>query len=122
MVRNALWARVDAVARDDLDALMAMERAAADRTDPPAEVVMKRSTWDEALEEYYTEHDSVGLDADARSPKMLATRDEGRVRHVVQTLADPAGHHDWVIEAEIDLDATDEVGELVLMTTAMRRL
>nr|WP_036489197.1 DEAD/DEAH box helicase [Nocardioides sp. Iso805N] len=122
MVRNAMWARVDAVARDDLDALMAMERAAADRTDPPAEIVMKRSVWDEALEEYYTEHGSVGLDADARGPKMLAARDEGRIRHLTQTLADPAGHHDWVIEAEVDLDATDEVGELVLRTIAMRRL
>ena len=83
---------------------------------------MTRSAWDEALEEYYTEHGSVGLDADARSPKMLATYDEGRVRHVTQTLADPAGHHDWVIEADLDLGATDEVGELVLLATAMRRL
>ncbi|HVX54319.1 DUF3516 domain-containing protein, partial [Nocardioides sp.] len=43
-------------------------------------------------------------------------------RHVTQTLADPAGHHDWVIEAQVDLDATDEAGELVLRATAMRRL
>ncbi len=35
-------------------------------------------------------------------------------------LADPAGHHDWVIEAEVDRDASDELGELVLTTTAMR--
>ena len=39
-----------------------------------------------------------------------------------QTIADPAGHRDWVIEAEVDLDASDEVGELVISTTAMRRL
>jgi len=122
MIRNAMWARVDAVARDDLDALVALERAAAERTDPPAEIEMTRAAWDEALEEYYSEHGSVGLDADARSPRMLTTRDEGRVRHVVQTLGDPAGHHDWVIEARIDLDATDRVGELVLLTAAMRRL
>lgn len=126
MVRNAMWARVDAVSRDDLDALVALERAAAERTDPPAEIAMTRQAWDEALEEYYTEHRSVGLGADARSPKMLsmhdAGHDEGRVRHVTQTLADPAGHHDWVIEAEIDLAATDEVGELVMLATAMRRL
>jgi superfamily II RNA helicase len=122
MIRNAMWARVDAIARDDLDALVALERAAADRTDPPAEIVMTRSAWDEALEEYFTEHDDVRLDADARSPRMLATVDEGRVRHVTQTLSDPAGHHDWVVEADIDLDATDEVGELVMLATAMRRL
>ena len=35
---------------------------------------------------------------------------------------DPEGHHDWVIEAVVDLDASDEAGELVLATTAMHRL
>jgi superfamily II RNA helicase len=122
MIRNAMWARVEAVSRDDLATLVALEEAAAARIDPPGEVVMTRSAWDEALEEYYAEHGSVGLDADARSPRMLAGRDEGRTRHLTQTLADPAGHHDWVIEADVDLDATDEVGELVLRATAMRRL
>ena len=43
MVRNAMWARVDLVARDDLDGLMRLERAAAERTDPPRAVVMGRS-------------------------------------------------------------------------------
>jgi hypothetical protein len=46
----------------------------------------------------------------------------GRRWPVRQTLADPAGHHDWVIEAEVDAEASDELGELVLTTTAMRRL
>jgi hypothetical protein len=41
---------------------------------------------------------------------------------VRQTLQDPAGDRDWVVEAELDLDLTDEVGEPVLLTTALRRL
>ena len=45
-----------------------------------------------------------------------------RLRDVRQTLHDPAGHHDWVIEAVVDCDASDEAGELVLACTAMRRL
>jgi hypothetical protein len=45
-----------------------------------------------------------------------------RVRRVVQTLADPAGHRDWVIEGVVDCDASDAVGELVLAATALRRL
>ena len=69
MIRNAMWRRVELVARDDLDGLMALERAAADRTDPPGEVVMTRSRWDEAIEAYYQEHDRVDLDADARGPR-----------------------------------------------------
>ena len=56
MIRNAMFARVNACARDDLDALMRLERAAADRVEPPREVVMTRSRWDEGLEAYYAEH------------------------------------------------------------------
>ena len=136
MVRNAMWARVDAVSRDDLDTLVALERAAADRVEPARSVVMGRSVWDEALEEYYAEHDSVGISADARSPKLLAwtaergvpagvadeDAPEARLWRIAQTIDDPAGDHDWVIEAVADLDASDEAGELVLATVAMRRL
>ena len=48
---------------------MALERAAADRTDPPREVVMTRSAWDAAIEEYYAEHDR-----SARTPTPAARR------------------------------------------------
>ncbi|WP_395657854.1 DEAD/DEAH box helicase [Nocardioides sp.] len=122
MIRNAMFRRVELVARDDLDGLMAIERSAADRTDPPGEVLMTRSAWDAAIEDYYAEHDRVLLDADARGPALLAVAATGRTWRVTQTLHDPAGHHDWVVEAEVDLDASDEAGELVLRTTAMRRL
>jgi superfamily II DNA/RNA helicase len=134
MVRNAMWRRVELVARDDLDGLMRLERAAADRVDPPREVVMTRSAWDAALEEYYAEHDEVLLDADARGPHLLqvvpvagvpaGAEDEvsARLWRVIQTIADPDGHRDWVIEALADLDASDATGELVLATVAMRNL
>jgi hypothetical protein len=138
MVRNAMWRRVDLVARDDLTGLMALERAAADRTEPAREVVMGRSAWDAAIELYYADHDTVLTDGDARSPKLLSIEpatgvpagleDDGdeplavRLWKLTQTLHDPAGDHDWVIEATADLDATDAAGELVLATTAFRRL
>lgn len=126
MLRNAMWRRIELVARDDLDGLMALERAAADRTDPPREVVMTRSAWDGAIENYYAEHDRLLTDADARNPALLAltpaTEDGVRLLRLRQTLHDPEGHHDWIIEAVADLDATDVAGELVLTTTAFRRL
>jgi hypothetical protein len=135
MVRNAMWARVEAFARDDLDTLVRLERAAADRTDPPREVAVGRSVWDAALEDYYGDHDTVLTDADARGPDLLVVGEERtgepvgaeegttvRVRDVRQTIHDPAGDHDWVIEAVVDCDATDEAGELVLATRAVRRL
>ncbi len=135
MIRNALFARVQHVARDDLDALVRLEREAADRVEPPREVVMGRSAWDTALEEYFTEHDTVGTAGEARGPSYLHLGAEepgepvgapegttARVRRVAQTLADPADHRDWVIEAVVDCDASDEAGELVLASAAMRRL
>ena len=122
MIRNAMFRRVQLVARDDLDGLMALERAAADRSDPPAEVVMTRSVWDAGIEGYYAEHEEVLLDGDARGPDLLRIVKAGRSWPVTQTLHDPAGHHDWVIEALVDVDASDEAGELVLVTQAFRRL
>jgi hypothetical protein len=135
MVRNAMFARVSAAARDDLDALMRLERAAADRFDPPREVVMTRSRWDAALEEYYAEHEMIDTGADARGPAYFwqgpdhsgtppgaADGSVARIRHVRQTIADPAGHRDWAVEAVVDLDATDTAGELVLAATSLRSL
>lgn len=135
MVRNAMFRRVELVARDDLDGLMALERAAADRTEPAREVVMGRSAWDAAIEDYYAEHDSVDLGPDARGPRLLVTTattgvppgldgdaPPARLLEVRQTVHDPAGHHDWVVDAVVDLDATDELGELVMPTVAFHRL
>jgi hypothetical protein len=135
MVRNAMFARVTACARDDLDALMRLERAAADRFEPPRDVVMTRSRWDRGLEEYYAEHDTIATHADARGPAYfwMGPEEKGeppgapegttaRLRHARQTLADPAGDRDWVISAVVDLDATDAAGELVLAATVLRSL
>ena len=110
MVRNAVWRRVELVARDDVRGLAAL----------PGE--MTDADWDAALESYYNEHDAVRLDADARGPALLAVSEAGRRWEVRQTLHDPAGHHDWVIDAVVDLDASDESGELVLATESFRRL
>ena len=135
MIRNAMFARVERCARDDVDGLVRLEREAAERTDPPRAVVMTRSAWDEALEEYYAEHDRIGTDGDARGPALLVVGAEergtpagaaedsvARLRRVRQTLADPEGHHDWVIDAVADLDASDQAGELVLAGVALHRL
>jgi superfamily II RNA helicase len=134
MVRNAMFRRVEMVARDDLDGLMKLERAAADRLEPAREVVMTRSAWDAAIEDYFEEHESLSTSSDARGPRLLiiepatgeppgAPEDTvARLWRVRQVLDDPEGHHDWVIDAVADLDASDEAGELVLATVAMHRL
>lgn len=119
MVRNAMWRRVDLVARDDLDGLEALEAA-----DPAADPAARfgRDDWDRAIEDYYDEHDRVLTDGDARGPDLLSVERGSTSWRATQTIHDPAGHHDWVIEAEIDLAASDEAGEAVVRTIGMRRL
>ncbi len=134
MVRGALWQRVELAARDDLERLTALEVAAAELADDGRGHVMGHEDWDVALGDYWEEHDRIGTDQDARGPHHLHIEEtrgpapggpgDGEVRlwEVRQTLADPAGDHDWVIEAGVDLDASDRVGAAVVQATALRRL
>ena len=114
-MRNAMWRRVDLVAKDDLDGLEALEAAA-----PGGEFT--RADWDQAIEDYYAEHKQVLTDADARGPDLLTVSRDDAVWRATQTIHDPAGHHDWVIEAEVDLAASDDAGEAVVRTISMRQL
>ncbi|GAA1536811.1 DEAD/DEAH box helicase [Nocardioides humi] len=114
MVRNALWRRVELVARDDVPALAALD-AGADR----GESDWTESDWDAAIEDYYAEHDRLLTDADARGPALLAVERAGGRWVATQTLHDPDGNHDWVIRAEVDLAASDEAGEAVVRTLEM---
>ena len=56
------------------------------------------------IAEYWEEHEWIGIDADARSGTWFTfDRDE---QTATQTLSDPDGHHEWVLEADVDLDAS----------------
>ncbi len=112
LVRNAMFRRVELAARDEVDALASLEGAGA---------AMTRGRWDQALGDYYDEHDEIGVGPDARGPSLLAVTGEGRVWEVRQTIDDPAGNHDWAITARIDLDECDEAGELVVRTLGFAR-
>ena len=112
-------------ARDDVEGLYAVDLATAALTDPPSAVLVSVAGWDGALGDYWAEHDEIRLDADARGPAHLhvAPDPEGaRAWLLRQTLADPDENHDWVIEARVDLDASDAAGEAVVLATGLRRL
>ena len=75
--------------------------------------------WEDALEDYYDEHDYVGIDAAARSPEFFIIDDANeRKEHtwrVRQIIDDSDGDHDWAIGGTVDLDATQETGETVFV-------
>ena len=79
-------------------------------------------SWRQAVEPYFDEHDEIGTGADARGPDLLII-DQQPGRWVVrQILDDPSGHHDWAINAEVDLTASDESGTAVLWVTTVGQL
>ena len=80
------------------------------------------SVSDAGLRLFYADHDEIRLDADAHGPALLSIEPSGRRWTVTQTLHDPAGDHDWVIEAAVHLDASDAAGEAVVLATALRRI
>ncbi|WP_040337696.1 DEAD/DEAH box helicase [Candidatus Blastococcus massiliensis] len=105
MVRNALFRRVELVARRrwyDLGELDSASGWDADR-------------WEEVVRAYFAEHDEVRTGADARGPALLVVdKSEPGLWKVRQILDDPAGDHDWGIDVEVDLEASDEEGAAVL--------
>jgi hypothetical protein len=112
LVRNALFRRVTLAALGNYDELGELD--AADGWNAAA--------WEDALEEYFEEHDEIGTGPDARGPAMLLI-DEGKTAWTVrQIFADPAGDHDWGISATVDLAASDEEGTAVIHVTDVGQL
>ena len=107
LVRNALFRRVRLAAQGRLADLGALD----------AEWGCGEARWRRALDAYYEEHETILLDADARSAAYLVIdeADEAteRVWHVRQIFSDPEGDHDFAIAADVDLDATQDEGEAV---------
>lgn len=105
MVRNALFRRVELFARRrwyDLGELDSGSGWNADR-------------WEEVVRGYFAEHDEVRTGADARGPALLIVdKSEPGLWRVRQILDDPAGDHDWGLDAEVDLEASDEEGVAVI--------
>jgi superfamily II RNA helicase len=112
LVRNALFRRVELAARRDWYALGQLD--AADGWDA--------QEWQDALEPYFDEHDEIGTGADARGPARLIVEELPGLWRVRQILDDPAGDHDWGFSAEVDLAASDELGEAALRITDVGRL
>jgi superfamily II RNA helicase len=112
LVRNALFQRVRLAALERYEELGALD----------ADSGWDASAWAEALEGYFELHDEIGTGPDARGPGLLIV-DEQPGRWVVrQIFDDPAGDHDWGINAVVDLDASDEAGSAVVRVTDVGQL
>ena len=112
MVRSAMWQRVEHFAFEREARLSELDGASG----------WDRKAWAEAMDDYYDTYDHVGIDGPARSPQLLQITEESKVWRIRQVLDDPDHNRDWGIEAELDLEATDEAGEPVLAITHVGEL
>ena len=107
MVRAAMWQRVEHFAFEREQRLAELDSASG----------WDRARWAQAMDAFYDAYDHVGIDGPARSPQLLQITEESKLWRIRQVLDDPDGNRDWAIEAELDLEATDEAGEPVLAIT-----
>ena len=111
LVRNELFRRVQLAALQKDDEL--------EELDPHAD-------WPAALDAYYAEHESIGTSGAARGAGLIAIdespEDAPGTWRVRQTIDDPAGDHDWGIDASVDLDASAEQGVAVIHVEGLTRL
>jgi len=104
LVRNAMFRRVELAALGRWDDLGELDGA----------VGWDAARWRAAMDDYFDEHDSVGTGPAARGPQFLQIEQLPDKWLVRQVFADPDDDHDWRIEADVDLAASDEQGEAVV--------
>jgi hypothetical protein len=112
LVRNALFQRVKLAAFGDYDSLGTLDAGSG----------WDASAWQEALDGYFEVHDEIGTGPEARGPGLLIIDQRSDDWAVRQIFDDPAGDHDWGINAVVDLAASDEAGSAVLRITDVGQL
>jgi hypothetical protein len=107
LVRNALFRRVSLAALRRYDELGALDDAAG----------FDAARWEAALEPYFDLHGELGTGPDARGPALLIIDERPGAWAVRQIFDDPAGDHDWGIDAVVDLAESDELGAAAVTVT-----
>ncbi|MBT1161099.1 MULTISPECIES: DEAD/DEAH box helicase [Bifidobacterium] len=107
LIRNAMFRRVQLMDLDKPEELGALDK----------DWGYGVHEWEDVLDDYYDEHEYVGIDAAARSGKLFILDDSLEQKEhawkVRQIIDDSDGDHDWAITGTVDLDTTQETGEVV---------
>jgi hypothetical protein len=109
MVRNELFLWVELLAR----------RAHADLATRLGTRAWTADALGDAVAGYWSDHDSVGIGADARDAALFQVAEEADGWTVRQVLDDPDGDRDWGVVARVDLAASDEEGRAVVGLVAI---
>ncbi|TCD54822.1 DUF3516 domain-containing protein [Alloscardovia theropitheci] len=106
LVRNALFTRVQLIDLDEPEQLGQLDSAWG----------MPVHEWEDALDDFYEDHEGLLTNNEARSSKFFMLDDSQEKTHhrwrVRQILCDLEGDYDWAIDGVVDLDATLDDGEV----------
>lgn len=109
LIRNAMFRRIQLMDQDRPEELGALDK----------DWGYGVHEWEDVLDDYYDEHEYVGIDQKARSGDLFILDDRNEAKEhtwkVRQIIDDSDGDHDWAITGTVDLDATQESGEVVFV-------
>ncbi|AUI52423.1 DEAD/DEAH box helicase [Arthrobacter crystallopoietes] len=109
MVRNELFRRVELFEAENEAALGELD----------ADSGWDADRWADAMDAYFDAHDDLGIGPDARGPKYLIIEEAPAEWKVRQIFDDPAGDHDWGINAVVNLAESNELGTAAVRITAV---
>ncbi|HEX2247236.1 MAG TPA: DUF3516 domain-containing protein [Arthrobacter sp.] len=109
MVRNELFRRVELFEAENEEALGELD----------ADSGWDADRWAEAMDAYFDAHDDLGIGPDARGPKYLIIEEAPAEWKVRQIFDDPAGDHDWGINAVVNLAESNALGTAAVRITAV---
>ena len=118
MVRNEMFRWVQLLVRRSTDDMTVLAEVPAVGDTPWTAVAIG-----EAIAPYWDDHAVLPTDSHARGGEFFVLEAGGSDWWpVTQTIADPAGFHEWVLEGRVDLAASREEGRAVVLLGAIRRL
>ena len=118
MVRNEVFRWLQLLVRRSTDDMTVLAEVPAVGDTPWTAVAIG-----EAIAPYWDDHAVLPTDSPARGGEFFVLEASGSDWWpVTQTIADPAGFHEWVLEGWVDLAASREEGRAVVLLGAIRRL
>lgn len=126
LVRNDMFRWINSASRRALGSAVG-ELPQVDEDDRPTQ--RSAESIDAMLDDYWTEHTWIGIDASARSPRYFvfdeppssAGPPTGR-HHVTQIIVDPDDTGEWRLEGVVDYDASRMEGAPVVAFAGARRI
>ena len=103
-IRNAMFHRVLLAERANYTELGRLD----------AESGFDSRAWEDAIEDFYDEYGEMHVDQKARGREYIDITPGSDTWSVRQILADPDDNKDWAIDAEVDVAASDETGDIAL--------